>query len=670
MNIKFKRAGLIAIGCICFGCMNNIDGDGSDDDTQSSEYSSDDAGGMDVDDPLDAVDSDTDASMPTDNVAFDDDFEDAGIPSQMDGNIPSPDDWVRFVRIRTTQSQSWVAWSEVEIIGRYASTPDNIQNLALNGEASASQSDADSSPDFAIDGDLSTSWNAGDFPAQWLLVDLGSPCIVERIRLQVQQFPAGPTVHEVEIGSNTDEMRLVERFSENSSTGMWLEYEHELDSPPPAPPAPSSDLPRGLAWVRNNPMFISGLAVSVPTPQDAHIHEYFDNFHANAVHLWANGLPNQLDDWESAGRSDFRWLSWVQNDGTTIDGGELIGGTPANSPGRIGYQIGDEPGLHGDGMVELRQVEEGLNAVRSVDPSALLLVNFSWWAEELDEMIEYYGGHMDGDIISYDLYSLRQSTYKRLEYFRKAGLRWNMPYWRYIFSYQDLGATNWPSESDLRWDAFLGLVYGYTGHTWFVYQANAPHIVESAFYQGQGGLDVEKSLRWQIAAGLNQTMRHLGRAITQLTSTEVCYIAGQPLLGLLQPEGTRDWYPGAGGDPYITGFTASRSGVLDVQDLLVGFFVDDEDEQYVMIQNPNHAGGEYQVANDDEATFEIEFDFTAAADAVSRERVLVLSGTTGQVMTHALISTGLHQARAEITLPPGDVWLFKYDTGVPFALGN
>ena len=165
-------------------------------------------------------------------------------------------------------------------------------------------------------------------------------------------------------------------------------------------------------------------------------------------------------------------------------------------------------------------------------------------------------------------------------------------------------------------------------------------------------------------------MRHLGRAITQLTSTEVCYIAGQPLLGLLQPEGTRDWYLRAGGDPYITGFTATRSGVFDVQDLLVGFFADDEGEQYVMLQNPNHAGGKYQVANEDDATFEIEFDFTDAADEVSRERVLLLSGATGQLEPHALISMGPHQARVETTLPPGDVWLFKYDTGAPFALGN
>ena len=469
------------------------------------------------------------------------------------------------MRISTADSRSWVAWAEIEVIGRHSGFDGPPQNVSLGASARASNIAPGSSANNAIDGDEATAWNAGDFPPQWIEIDLGQPCVIDRIRLLVMQNPAGDTVHVVEVGPRATELREIRRFADRTQGGEWLEFDLEDSTPIPGGDA-NPDLPRGLAWVRNNPMFISGLAVSVPTPNQAKTREYFDDFNANAVHLWANGLPTQMRGWADANHPGFRWVSWLSNDGTSVDGGQLLGGYPPDSPGRIGYQIGDEPGLNRDGMEELREVELGIDAVRATDPNALLIVNFSWWADELQEMMDYYGGTMDGDIISYDLYSLRQSTYQRLEYFRAAGLRWNMPYWRYIFSYQDVGENNWPGESDLRWDAFLGLAYGYTGHTWFVYQVAEPHIVTSAFYAGQGGLEVAKTERWAMAAQINREMSNLGRAITQLTSTEVCYLPGESLGGLLQPTDTRDWTPGAGGNPYITEFIATS----DVEFILRG----------------------------------------------------------------------------------------------------
>lgn len=591
----------------------------------------------------------------------------------MDARVDPADpasDRVRFVRITTTESPSWVSWSEIEIIGQHPDEVGGPRNLSFSATASASRAEANAPAANAIDGDESTSWNAGDFPTQWIEIDLRQPCEIHSIRLRVSQSPPGDTRHQVALGPSEDQLRLVHTFNGSTRAGQWLEYTHETSEDPPRDPVDYSDLPRGLAWVRSNPMFISGLAVSVPNPSPALVREYFDDFHATGVHLWANGLPNQLQAWSEVNHPDFRWISWVSNDGTSIDGGQLLGGGRPSQPGRIGYQIGDEPGLNMDGMQELMEVEVGIDAARSMDPNALMIVNFSWWADELDEMIDYYGSSMDGDIISYDLYSLRQSTYKRLEYFRAAGLRWNMPYWRYIFSYQDVGANNWPSESDLRWDAMLGLVYGYTGHTWFVYQVAAPHVVTSAFYTEQGGLNVPQTARWAIAAQLNLEMKHLGRAITQLTSVDVRYIPGEPLLGLLQPTGTQDWTVGAGEDPYITGFTAISSNPIIKQDLLVGFFVDDQGEHYAMLQNPNHAGGEYQVGRDDPATFEVLFNFSTAPSAVSRNHVLVLDHKTNQLVQETLSPIGQNQAKAVINLEAGDVWLFKYDTGAPFALGR
>lgn len=88
-----------------------------------------------------------------------------------------------------------------------------------------------------------------------------------------------------------------------------------------------------------------------------------------------------------------------------------------------------------------------------------------------------------------------------------------------------------------------------------------------------------------------------------------------------------------------------------------------------MLQNPNHEGGEYQVARTDAATFEVTFNFSGASREVSRTQLQTLNAQTGAVETHPLRAAGPDQASAELRLDAGDVWLFKYDTGAPFALG-
>jgi hypothetical protein len=81
------------------------------------------------------------------------------------------------------------------------------------------------------------------------------------------------------------------------------------------------------------------------------------------------------------------WLSWTQANGTSSANSLLLGGYPPDPPGRIGYQIGDEPLNLG----ELYQIQAGIEAVRAADPNALLIVNFSPDVEELDQMLEYFG---------------------------------------------------------------------------------------------------------------------------------------------------------------------------------------------------------------------------------------------------------------------------------------
>ena len=418
------------------------------------------------------------------------------------------------------------------------------------------------------------------------------------------------------------------------------------------------ELPRGLAWVRSNPMFISGSTISMGAPSAAAVNAYFDDFKANAVHLWEDGLPTEMDGWRAAGRDDMRFVSWVRDDGTSHDGGAVIGGYPAGAEGRIGYQISDEP----RSMDDLYEIEAGVDAVRAADPDALIIVNFSFEPDAIEEMLAYYCENVDGDVIAYDHYSRSNGAYWTMEMFRAYALDFGMPYWRYLYAHQVMGESDWSSESDMRWNAFVGLVYGYTGHSWFIYQIAPAHGLWSAFFEAAGDFGSARTARFDIAAQINVELANLGRSITQLTSTDVRYVPG---MEVLKPVGTTAWERGAGGDWLITEITP-LSGAT-VQDVLAGFFNDDAGEKYFMIQNVNHTNGDWPVSSDAASMIRVRFDFSAVTDpGFDRTILQSLNKTTGAVETIPLIHVSGDTYLLEVTLPAGDAILLKYSTGADF----
>ena len=101
--------------------------------------------------------------------------------------------------------------------------------------------------------------------------------------------------------------------------------------------AAPTGLGRGQSWVRQNPMFISGLSVGMGAPPVAAVNGYYDDFHATATHLWANGLPVEATGWADAGHPGFRYVSWVDETGKSYNNALVLGGL-APLPGRIGYR--------------------------------------------------------------------------------------------------------------------------------------------------------------------------------------------------------------------------------------------------------------------------------------------------------------------------------------------
>ena len=436
---------------------------------------------------------------------------------------------------------------------------------------------------------------------------------------------------------------------------------------PSASPAPTGDRweppPLDRVWrsLRAAPPFVSGLMLVDGPPPRTFVDDYFDKFNATAVHFWESGLPRQLADWEASGRPGLRFFSWLDEDGRSRDGGQVLGGIGPARPGRVGFQIGDEPGLDGEGFAGILPFGEGVKAVRAADPDALVTMNFSTGVRDLERILDYAGADLGIDVFSFDRYNLGNSQYRSLELIRRYAQKYNRPYWRYLYAYRK-DAKDRLTAGDLRWDAMSGLVYGYTGFTWFIYQ-NKSMGIAPAFFR-EPGYQGAKSHLWQEAARINRDLIAYLGVTTRLWSTDVRYRA---LLPILQPEGTRPWRRGAGGDPHLADLGPEDDPASQGMEILAGFFRDDFGEQYVMLQNVRHAGGSPPNDSDEPGVVRVRFDFSTAQPELDRSRILVFDPAARRARPFAIEPRSAQGGTAQFRLGPGEVVLFKYATGRPFV---
>jgi hypothetical protein len=404
-------------------------------------------------------------------------------------------------------------------------------------------------------------------------------------------------------------------------------------------------------------MMVSGLAVVMGSPPSPAVNDYFDVFHANAVHLWQTGLPTEVAGWSAPNHAGFRYVAWVDADGKSSANGLLLGGA-APLPGRIGYQIGDEP-LDGP---SLDKIAAGAAAVKAADPAGLRIINLND-SSQADALRMQAVQLADFDVLSYDHYSWGTKACNGLMKVRTAAQAAGKPYWRYMKSFHYKTDPAAGAESDLRWDALVGAVYGFTGYSWFVYSVPADSNDLAPLLFGVGGdFAATKTAQYSTAATLNIQLAHLGRALTRLRSVDVRYVAAVPIL---KPSGVEAWAIGAGKDPYLSAVSTS-----DSRDLLVGHFRDDCDEPYVMVQNQAHAGGDFPNNGTGAATVTLKFDFSASTDAsLDTTSISAFDATSGAVVPRALTATGAKTAQIAVTLAPGDVVFFKYANARGFSLG-
>jgi hypothetical protein len=102
------------------------------------------------------------------------------------------------------------------------SFPDLARNLALGRPVDVSSEQPDSPGRYAVDGSRASSWISGAGAPGWIEVHLAAPSTIREIRLVVNQFPSGRTVHRVlaRIGGGLQELHT---FDGDTSIGQTLD---------------------------------------------------------------------------------------------------------------------------------------------------------------------------------------------------------------------------------------------------------------------------------------------------------------------------------------------------------------------------------------------------------------------------------------------------------------
>ena len=354
----------------------------------------------------------------------------------------------------------------------------------------------------------------------------------------------------------------------------------------------SAELSRGHKWVRHHPYTIMALSIN---PKLFIAEQYMAAGMTAALpwkiktamyeHIAEAGMP-----WHGHIRS-----SRLRKAGFTEEVKEQAISLVDKYPNCIAWLIWDEPQ-----RIVMPQVGQAIEWFKEKYPDKLIYSNAL--PQGARRMTKYYGGPLPeegytyeqymrdfatitkGDVLMYDAYPFMQdgstkNMFGTMLLTRKIGLETNIPYWSFVQAYKDLRRKyRMPSESDVRMQVFMHLVCGYTGILYFTYEnAQGPAMVENS----TGKL---RPIYYDVAR-LNKEVFNLGRSIRFLRSTDVRYLPGVD--GQI-PEPAIAWSADAGGEKRIRSITIEDSQEAADKDVLVGYFQDDSDRQYLMISNLWH----------------------------------------------------------------------------------
>jgi hypothetical protein len=169
-------------------------------------------------------------------------------------------------------------------------------------------------------------------------------------------------------------------------------------------------------------------------------------------------------------------------------------------------------------------------------------------------------------ILSYDSYVIHKDGtdaadrhFQYLEQFRRASLRYDVPFWAFALSIQHFGYRR-PSESDLRWQQYTNLAYGAKGLWYFTYwgPTDWENWDKIAIVDPRTGAPTDSYRHVQT---LNRAVQKMGDTLLRLSCRKVVHTA-----------------PPAGQQAFVP----NRQWIADIRakDALIGFFNDERGVPY------------------------------------------------------------------------------------------
>ena len=353
----------------------------------------------------------------------------------------------------------------------------------------------------------------------------------------------------------------------------------------------AAELSRGKRWVRSHPFTTMALTI-VPNTFNA---DHYARANLTKVLAWKI-RPKLLEKAAAKG------LSWHQHvrphmDGLTDELKATLQGLNADYPGQTGWLVWDEPN-----RPKMFKAARTVEWLRQTYPDALV---YSCAFPMGATAERYYGGPVpeggysyedylrdfatiiDPDVVLFNAYPFMEdggtkNLFPTLMTARKTGKERDAPYWAFVQAYaDDRRGYRMPSESDVRMQVFMHLTCGYTGIAYFTYEdQQGPAMIE-------GGTGRRRPIYYDVAR-LNIEVGNLGAALRFLESTAVRYV---PQGGNDVPDGVTAWKPGDGGDTIIEAITIEGGEPAPGKDLLIGFFKDDDGQDYFMLTNLWHGMG-------------------------------------------------------------------------------
>jgi len=422
---------------------------------------------------------------------------------------------------------------------------------------------------------------------------------------------------------------------------------------------------RGYQWIRSRPFTLTSLVLKHET-YDANV---YSACNLNAALLW----KPEIELFKETVRAGLPWHGHAKsrrfygNEGADRFDEEMQSHMKQlvnDYPGCEAWLVWDEPERE-----EIKLAGQIAKWVRETWPNMLVYTDANpggheEFRGEEPENGYYYTqylrditGTIKPDVLMVDFYPFFKEPWgDRIPYFRflceqirNAALEADVPYWMFIQAYSEdtVGNTNnrrYPSESDLRLQVFTTLAYGFTGLSYFIYSP--------AFERSILNEDGSPTRLYYDIARVNTEVLNIGQTLRFLRSTGVQIVAGHHTANGTMTNnkpGAHDilWEPGAGLDYGIQHIEVTEHG--PGRDALIGFFEDDDNQNYFMLVNLWHGPG--APASDKTTTFKIHL-------APGINQIKRLSRETGQVdilnATDGVIF---------VTLPGGTGDLFKCNAG-------